>query len=62
MASELIAAAGLALAVEGLFYGGFPNAARRMALQVAQAPDNLLRMAGIGAMALGVLVVWLARG
>ena len=32
MASELIAAAGLALAVEGLFYGGFPNAARRMAL------------------------------
>lgn len=58
---DLLTAIGLALVVEGLLYGGFPGAAKRMAAQMANAPDQFLRLAGVAAMAIGVLVVWLAR-
>lgn len=59
--SDFVTALGIALALEGLFWGGFPAAARRMAGEMAKAPDSLLRGVGIGAMALGVIVVWIAR-
>jgi len=60
--SDLVAAVGLVLVIEGLIYGGFPNAAKRLAQDVLQIPESALRIAGIAAMALGVLLVWLARG
>ncbi len=60
--NDFVVALGLALALEGLFYGGFPSAARRMAAQVATLPDSALRAAGIGAAAAGVFLVWLVRG
>ena len=59
--SDLIAALGLVLVFEGLIYGGFPNAAKRLAQDVLQIPEHVLRIAGIAAMAVGVLLVWLAR-
>ena len=40
----------------------FPRAAKRLAEDVLQIPEHVLRIAGIAAMAIGVLVVWLARG
>lgn len=60
--SDLIAAVGLVLVIEGIFYGGFPRLARRMAAQAALMSDDLLRIAGLVAAMLGVFVVWLARG
>ncbi len=57
-----ITAIGLVLVAEGLLYGGFPDAAKRMAAEIIGMPENTLRVAGVGAMAAGVLLVWLAHG
>lgn len=59
---DFIAAFGLVLVIEGLLYGGFPAFAKRMATEATQAPENLLRIAGLVAIAAGVFIVWLARG
>ena len=50
------------LVIEGLIYGGFPNGAKRLAEDVLRIPESYLRTAGIAAMAVGVLIVWLVRG
>lgn len=60
--SDFFAAIGLVLVIEGLIYGGFPALARRLAGEVLSTPENVLRIAGIAAIALGVGIVWLARG
>lgn len=60
--TDFIAALGLLLVFEGVLYSGFPAAARRLAAQMTQLPDNALRMAGIVAMVAGVALVWLVRG
>lgn len=59
---DFVAALGLVLVIEGLLYGGFPVFAKRMAAEATQAPENLLRIAGLIAIAAGVFIVWLARG
>jgi uncharacterized protein YjeT (DUF2065 family) len=59
--SDLATAFGLMLVMEGLLWGGFPAAARRMAEEASKAPDGLLRGIGLAAMAVGVFTVWLAR-
>ena len=53
---------GLVLVIEGLVYGGFPGLAKRLATEVLSTPENALRIGGLAAIALGVCVVWLARG
>lgn len=60
--NDFLAAVGLLLVFEGLLYGGFPLIAKRMAWDVAQAPEQVLRFAGIMAIAIGVGIVWLVRG
>lgn len=59
---DFIAAVGLVLVIEGLLYGGFPAFARRIAAEATQAPDNVLRIAGLVAIAGGVFIVWMVRG
>jgi hypothetical protein len=59
---DFLAAIGLVLVIEGLFYGGFPQLARRLGADVQAMPENLLRIGGLASIALGVLVVWLVRG
>lgn len=59
--TDLVAALGLLLVVEGLIYGGFPGAAKRLAADVMNAPENVLRICGLIAMAAGVAIVWLVR-
>ncbi len=59
--TDFLAALGLMLVFEGVIYGGFPGAARRLAAQMTQLPDNTLRMVGIIAMVAGVALVWLVR-
>ena len=60
--SDLIVAIGLVLVIEGLIYGGFPNLAKRLAAEVLALPENALRVAGLASIAVGVGLVWLARG
>ena len=60
--SDFLAALGLVLVIEGLVYGGMPGLAKRLAEQVLEMPDSALRTAGISAMVLGVMVIWLIRG
>ncbi|MBB6259799.1 uncharacterized protein YjeT (DUF2065 family) [Paenochrobactrum gallinarii] len=60
--NDFLAAVGLLLVFEGLLYGGFPLIAKRMAWDVSQAPEQVLRFAGIVAIAMGVGIVWWVRG
>lgn len=60
--TDFLAAMGLVLVVEGLIYCGFPNLAKRLASEVLGTPENMLRIGGLAAIAVGVGVVWLARG
>lgn len=59
---DLVTALGLVLVAEGLIYGGFPGAAKRLAVEVLNVPEGALRVAGVGAMAVGVVLVWLSHG
>lgn len=60
--SDLLVAIGLVLVVEGLVYGAFPALAKRLATEVLGTPETALRIAGVGAIAIGVAIVWLVRG
>ena len=61
MATFAIALA-LVLVFEGTLYALFPNGMKRaMAVALAQSPEAL-RVAGVAAAALGVVLVWLIRG
>ncbi|NGN40930.1 DUF2065 family protein [Mesorhizobium sp. CGMCC 1.15528] len=60
--SDFIAAVGLVLVIEGLIYGGFPLLAKKLAAEVLLVPENALRVAGLAAIAIGVGIVWIARG
>ena len=61
-AQDFLAAIGLVLVVEGLVYGGFPGLAKRLAGEVLSTPENVLRIVGLAAIAIGVGIVWLVRG
>ena len=60
--SDFLAAMGLVLVIEGLVYCGFPSLAKRLAGEVLSTPESVLRIGGLAAIAMGVGVVWLARG
>tara|TARA_R110000850_G_scaffold182499_1_gene308012 strand:- start:844 stop:1029 length:186 start_codon:yes stop_codon:yes gene_type:complete len=59
---ELVSALGLAIALEGALYVGFPRAMRRALASVSGQPDQALRIGGLVALAFGVATVWLVRG
>ncbi|RWA58701.1 DUF2065 family protein [Mesorhizobium sp. M1C.F.Ca.ET.193.01.1.1] len=59
---DFLAAIGLVLVIEGLVYGGFPALARKLAAEVLSMPENVLRIGGLVAIAIGVGIVWLVRG
>ena len=59
--TDLLAALGLALAVEGLFFAAFPDGARRAMIAAAQTPSDRMRLIGLVSAILGVLIVWGAR-
>lgn len=60
--SDFLAAVGLLFVFEGLLYGGFPFFAKKLARDASQAPESMLRIAGLCALAIGVFIVWLVRG
>ena len=54
-------AVGLALAIEGTFYAAFPGVAKAMMRRALELSDQGFRLMGIGALALGVLIVGVVR-
>jgi uncharacterized protein len=58
---DLIAALGLALAVEGILFAAFPDGVRRAMYEAAHTPSDRMRLVGIISAAVGVLIVWGAR-
>ena len=60
--TDLFAALGLALVLEGAAYALFPEAMRKMMAQVLALPASNMRTVGLIAAVIGVGIVWLVRG
>lgn len=59
---DFLSALGLVLVIEGALYALMPETMKRLMGEVQSIPANLLRLAGLGAAAAGVVAVWLVRG
>jgi len=59
---ELLSIVGVFLAIEGALYAGAPSMAKRLALDISQMEESVLRRAGLVALCVGVALVWLVRG
>lgn len=59
---ELLAIAGVFLAIEGALYAGAPGFAKRMAAELSQMDEAMLRRGGFVALIAGVALVWLVKG
>jgi uncharacterized protein YjeT (DUF2065 family) len=59
--SEFVTAIGLVLVIEGLLYAVAPGRLKTMAEFASRMPEDMLRNAGIVAVALGVAVVWIGK-
>jgi hypothetical protein len=59
---DFLAALGLVFVIEGLVFAAFPAHAKKAMLSVLETPETTLRVVGIGSAAIGLLLVWLARG
>jgi uncharacterized protein YjeT (DUF2065 family) len=59
---DLATALGLVLVLEGLLWAVSPNAMKRAAALALALANEQLRLGGLVAAALGVLLVWLLRG
>ncbi|MDB5558042.1 MAG: hypothetical protein JWQ36_976 [Enterovirga sp.] len=58
---DLVAALGLALAVEGILLASFPDAMKRAMMEAAASPRDRMRLVGIASAVIGVLAIWTAR-
>jgi uncharacterized protein len=59
--SDFLAALGLVFVIEGLIFAAFPLQAKRAMQSVLETPEVTLRLIGLGAALIGVIVVWLVR-
>ena len=60
--TDLIAGLGIALVLEGLLWALLPDTARRMIYDMANLPEQQLRMVAWAVVAAGCVLVWLAQG
>lgn len=60
--SDFGVAVGLVLVIEGLLWAAAPSVGLRLLETARSASEYQLRTAGAVAIAIGVLIVWLARG
>jgi len=61
MMAEFVMALGLVFVIEGLFYALVPGQLKQMLLALLNVSDDRLRFGGVAAMAIGVVIVWIAR-
>jgi uncharacterized protein len=60
--TDLLAAGGLVLVIEGLLWAAAPRLGLRLLIAAVQTPEAQLRLAGAATMAAGVALVWFVRG
>lgn len=60
--TDILAALGLVLVLEGALYALFPDFMKRMAAQAQDLPGDTLRTVGVVAAGIGVALVWMVRG
>lgn len=60
--NDFLAALGLVFVIEGLIFAGVPTHAKKAMMSVLETPDGMLRVIGLGAAFVGLVLVWLARG
>ncbi len=60
--SDLVAALGLVLVIEGLLLALMPDLLKRLVAEILTQPARRLRLGGVVSAALGLAVVWLVRG
>jgi uncharacterized protein YjeT (DUF2065 family) len=60
--SDLLAGLGIALVLEGLLWAVAPNMARRVVTEIASLGNGRIQAGAVIAVAVGVFLVWLARG
>jgi uncharacterized protein len=58
---DLLAALGLALAVEGILFAAFPEGVRRAMYEAAHTPSDRMRLVGIMSAVVGIVLVWVVR-
>jgi uncharacterized protein YjeT (DUF2065 family) len=58
---DLVAALGLALAVEGILFAAFPEGVRRAMYEAAHTPSDRMRAVGIASAIIGVAIIWAVR-
>ena len=58
---DLVAALGLALAIEGLLFASFPDGMRRALRDAADSPRERMRVVGLVSAIVGIGFVWAAR-
>jgi uncharacterized protein YjeT (DUF2065 family) len=61
MWTDLISAVGLMLVIEGIFPFLNPRGLRQTMLMISQIDDRLLRVAGLGSMIIGLLILYAIR-
>ena len=61
MLQELGVALGLVFVIEGILYAVAPNAMRRMLHRVLKQSEESIRITGIVAAGLGLVVIWLIQ-
>lgn len=59
---DFMAALALVLVIEGLIYAAAPQALRRAMAVVLTQPPGTMRVAGLAAATIGVLMLWAIRG
>ena len=60
--TDLFTALALVLVIEGLFLALFPHKLGQILVMLEQLSPEVLRLGGVAAATLGVVVVWLLRG
>lgn len=60
--ADLMTGLALVLVIEGVLLALFPAAAKRMVGEILALPPQTLRLGGVAALALGVVLIWLVRG
>lgn len=60
--TDLLTALALVLVIEGLFLALMPHRLRQVVVMMEQMPPEALRLGGLAAATIGVLLVWLMRG
>ena len=58
---DFLTALALILVIEGILYALFPEVMKRLALRTTRTPGQALRIGGLIAAILGVILVWALR-